>query len=293
MNTSSITRLANRTSLKLQKNAPKILFIAGIAGSVGAVVLSGRAAVKSIPVFDELADNRETLQNLAEGNEITPVQLKNEVRKQYVGAGVELTKLYAPVVIVSATSIACLTKSHNILSSRNTALSVALTGLHKTLTDYRGRARDDLGVEKELEYYHGTIEQTVDTVDSKGKVVGQETVKVLDPEGASPYSYYFSEKDRLYDADPGYNHNWMVNQEKWANLRLQTRGHIFLNEVLELLGLEPTPAGQVVGWLRDNSKTGGDGYVSFGFDRDGEFVAGYKQDVWLDFNVDGPIMEYI
>jgi hypothetical protein len=78
---------------------------------------------------------------------------------------------------------------------------------------------------------------------------------------------------------------------------LQGRGYVFLNDVFDMLGLERTPAGQIVGWLKGSK--GGDGYIDFGVFRDDnaymgmQFVTGNERSVLLDFNVDGPIWDKI
>ena len=73
-----------------------------------------------------------------------------------------------------------------------------------------------------------------------------------------------------------------------ANDMLHARGHIFLNEVYDMLGIPRTEDGQLVGWI----KGGND--VDFGIynmykEANRDFVNGYEPVVLLDFNVDGLI----
>lgn len=71
-------------------------------------------------------------------------------------------------------------------------------------------------------------------------------------------------------------------QQHYANDRLHVMGHLFLNEVLDMLGFERTRAGVVTGWLKRP-----DSYVDFGAERtlDGR--------IKLTFNVDGVIWDKI
>jgi hypothetical protein len=75
---------------------------------------------------------------------------------------------------------------------------------------------------------------------------------------------------------------------------LQSRGHVFLNEIYDLIGVPRTQAGSVVGWVKDH----GDNYIDFGI-FDGrtqearDFVNGYERNILLDFNVDGVIYDLI
>ena len=84
--------------------------------------------------------------------------------------------------------------------------------------------------------------------------------------------------------------------QAWANRRLQKKGHLFLNEVLDQLGLSRMKAGALVGWLKNGD---GDGYVSFG-DIEGSIYRvpdlerkAIHSNVVVDFNVDGVIWDKI
>lgn len=79
---------------------------------------------------------------------------------------------------------------------------------------------------------------------------------------------------------------------------LISRGHLFLNEVYDMLDLPRTKAGQVVGWVYDKNNTKGDNYVSFGIynllrENSRAFVNGYERAIWIDPNVDGTILDKI
>ncbi len=93
---------------------------------------------------------------------------------------------------------------------------------------------------------------------------------------------------------------FLVQQQNYANDLLKARGHLFLNEVYDLIGARRTKAGAQVGWIYDpeHDHLGGDGFVDFGmFDIDKpkarDFVNGYEKVIILDFNVDGVILDHI
>jgi len=89
----------------------------------------------------------------------------------------------------------------------------------------------------------------------------------------------------------------LSHQQNWANDLLRSRGHLFLNEVYSILGLDHTSAGSLVGWIYDRENDRGDNYVDFGCwtQKDSpnfrDFFNGRDHGILLDFNVDGPIWQ--
>ncbi len=104
------------------------------------------------------------------------------------------------------------------------------------------------------------------------------------------YARFFDETSTQWSKESEYNFTFLRCQQNWFNDLLKMRGYVILNDVYERLGLMPTSAGAVVGWVLDGE---GDSYIDFGIFRDDErvhdFVNGRENSVLLDFNVDGLI----
>lgn len=66
-----------------------------------------------------------------------------------------------------------------------------------------------------------------------------------------------------------YNLLYLRAQERYANELLARRGHLFLNEVYDMLGFKRTPAGALSGWL-------GEDVVSFGIALDRPLTPAFK-----------------
>jgi hypothetical protein len=89
---------------------------------------------------------------------------------------------------------------------------------------------------------------------------------------------------------------FLLDQQRYANDLLKSKGRVVLNEIYDMLGAPRTKAGMVVGWIYDEKHPTGDNYIDFGiFDSNREatrnFVNGYERTILLDFNVDGNIFE--
>lgn len=286
-----ITRFANRSALKIQKHSPQILFYGGLVGVVATTIMASRATLKAQPVIQNHRANRVSLEAQASNGAIDKQRFTEGVVEQYTASAIGLTKLYAPTLLVGAVSIAALTKSHQQLTSRNTALTVAYTGLFKTFEKYRGRVREQLGVDQDQKFMHGEVLTEVEYADKNGKVTTKEIAEV-DPLSAASLSHYFDAGTNSWCKDPGYNQSFLDNQQRWANILLQKQGHLFLNEVYDLLQIPKTRDGNILGWVYEDLGNN-DTFVTFGHQQDGEFVAGFKRDVMLEFNIHGPVLDLI
>ena len=131
---------------------------------------------------------------------------------------------------------------------------------------------------------------------AKYKVEPKKLTEVKTQKNFSQYARFFDESSPNWVKDPEYNLMFLRQQQQYANDRLKSVGHLFLNEVYDMLGIPRSKEGQVVGWIYDEENLIGDNFVDFGiFNPDSvgnrEFVNGYVKAVLLDFNVDGNIWE--
>lgn len=294
----SVNGVASKTVMKLKKHSPEILVMAGIAGTVVSAVLACKATTKVAEILDETKGTLDTIHEGMEtgainGQEYTTEDGKKDTVVVYTQTGMKLAKLYAPAIILGTLSITSILASNNILRKRNVALGAAYAAIDKSFKEYRGRVIERFGEQVDTELKYGIKakkfeEIEVDPETGKEKKV-KKTVMVADPNLQSDYAVYFDSKSRNYETNPDYNRMFLKAQQAFANDKLQTRGHLFLNEVLDDLDLPRTPAGQIVGWTKD----GPDGYVNFRIvevERETE-DGRHEPALLLDFNVEGNIWE--
>lgn len=294
----SVNGVASKTVMKLKKHSPEILVMAGIAGTVVSAVLACKATTKVAEILDETKGTLDTIHEGMEtgainGQEYTTEDGKKDTVVVYAQTGMKLAKLYAPAIILGTLSITSILASNNILRKRNVALGAAYAAIDKSFKEYRGRVIERFGEQVDTELKYGIKakkfeEIEVDPETGKEKKV-KKTVMVADPNLQSDYAVYFDSKSRNYETNPDYNRMFLKAQQAFANDKLQTRGHLFLNEVLDDLDLPRTPAGQIVGW----TKAGPDGYVNFRIvevERETE-DGRHEPALLLDFNVEGNIWE--
>ena len=294
----SVNGVASKTVMKLKKHSPEILVVAGIAGTVVSAVLACKATTKVAEILDETKGTLDTIHEGMEtgainGQEYTTEDGKKDTVVVYAQTGMKLANLYGPAIILGTLSITSILASNNILRKRNVALGAAYAAIDKSFKEYRGRVIERFGEQVDTELKYGIKakkfeEIEVDPETGKEKKV-KKTVMVADPNLQSDYAVYFDSKSRNYETNPDYNRMFLKAQQAFANDKLQTRGHLFLNEVLDDLDLPRTPAGQIVGWTKD----GPDGYVNFRIvevERETE-DGRHEPALLLDFNVEGNIWE--
>lgn len=285
----TITKSVARAILKSKKNSPSVFFVGGIIGVTGATVLACKATLNLEEVLEgaesrisDVSESDESLQVMSDNRRMEHYK---DVAWVYSSSAYDVAKLYAPAVIVGAISIGALTGSHVTLVRRNTALTATVASLASAFDMYRERVRDSVGFKRELEIYQGRKAIVVDQ-DGESIVVKENTGSGF----SNPYTKLFDEFNPNWEKYPEYNRNFVLTQERVWNHKLQTRGHVFLNEVYDALGFERTPEGQVVGWVLDDGS-----YIDFGLYTDVNelFMDGHERSAWLDFNVDGVIYDKI
>jgi len=287
--------LLGRSGLVLKKYSPEILTTVGIAGMVGTTVLASRATLKLHPIVEQIREEKANANYSAE-QEILDTGSYNKkehtkaVAKIYVHGAVEVSKIYGPTITLGISSIACIIAAHGIMHRRTVAIAAAYKALETSFVEYRKRVIDLIGEKKEQDLRLGS--QVSEITDENGKT---KKVTTLDPIGYSPYAKFFDELSSNWSKTPEYNLLFLKAQQNYANDLLKSRGHVFLNEVYDMIGVPRTQAGQVVGWVISKE---GDNFVDFGiynFDSQGShmFVNGLESSILLDFNVDGIIYDKI
>ena len=294
----------NKMGFKLKKHSPEILVVAGVIGTVASAVMACKATTKVSDILEKTKEDIDSIHDCAANeslaDEYTPEDTKKDLAIVYIQTGVKLTKLYAPAVALGVLSLGSILASNNILRQRNVALAAAYATVDKGFKEYRNRVVERFGEEVERELRHNIkakkIEKIVVGEDGKEKKV-KETVQVAsDPNTYSDYARFFDDGCTGWEKDSEYNLMFLRAQQQYANDKLRANGHLFLNEVYDMLGIPRTKAGQVVGWVYNTENPVGDNYVDFGtYDMHREvvrnFVNGYERTILLDFNVDGNIWD--
>lgn len=319
--TTALSRNAGKFGMKVRKASPEIGMVIGTVAIVSGVIGACRSTTKLSQITEQtkkdLNDIHGAIENPEEYNlepgDYTEKDAKRDLFITYSKCAVEMVKLYALPVAAIGLGLGCFYNSHHIMTKRNVALAAAYASVDKSFKQYRDRVVARFGKEMEKELRYDIKAQTYEhvTTDAKGKEkIVTEIVEVVsdDPTTYSEFARFFDESCGEWENDAEYNLMFLKGMEARANDLLRSRGHLFLNEVYRMLGIQETKAGQIVGWTYDkingesltvdeNGEPAGDGFVSFGIFEsrraNRKFVNGYEPVILLDFNVEGNVLDLI
>ena len=291
-------RTTGRSLLLLKKHSPEILMGIGVIGTVVSTVMACKATLKAEGVIAEAKEKLEKVKRVNETvdkEKYTELDYKKDLTVVYAQTAVDFIKLYGPSLVIGLSAIGCMLSAHGIMRKRNLAIIAAYKAVEESFAKYRKRIVEDWGIEKDFEYKNGIRHTLVNELDGEGKPTEKiNVVTTLDPNAYSQYARFFDEASTQWQKLPEYNQMFLKCQQNHANDLLHSRGHVFLNEIYDMIGVPRSKEGAVVGWVRG----AGDDFVDFGiFTNDNErvrdFVNGYNRSILLDFNVDGVIYDLI
>lgn len=288
----AITSKAARQLLLARKHSPTIMFVGGVIGVVATAVLASRATLHVDDILDEHDDMIQKIEDTHETRiDYTDVMAQRDKAVVYFRTGARMARVYAPAVLLGGVSIALLTGAHVVLNRRYAGAAAAYAAVDKAFKAYRARVKEELGEDKDREFRYGN--NPFQPLDELGV-----THERRNAEGTLQYARFFDESNKNWKSTSHLNSFFLKCTQSWANDLLRMNGHVFLNEVYDMLGFDRTREGAIVGWVLERGDGKGDGYIDFGiFDHDQfsgkRFVAGEEPSVLVDFNVDGIIWNII
>ena len=309
----TLSKFGGRSLLKVKKYSPEILIGTGIVSMVSAGVLASKATIRAQKVMETHAENmliinkihdnpeeyKDEIEQTIEGGVYTDEQFRKDKALTYYHTGLGLAQEYWPAFTLAAAGVFCILSGSNILRKRNVALAAAYKIVETSFGEYRERVRDDVGEAKDFEYRYGkTRAKTIDEISTDEEGKEKKSKKKIDviqnPNEYSQYARFFDSSCNDWTKNAEYNLMFLKGKQSYLNDILQARGHVFLNEAYDELGIPRTGAGSQVGWVLSKD---GDNFVDFGIYEDKararDFVNGYEPVILLDFNVDGVIWDKI
>lgn len=284
-----LAKAAMATGTFVKRNAPELLLAAGVTTSVAGFALAVNATPKAASALDDIQADLEYHKDSPVTDKLAVISTRAK----------DIVLPFAIPVTLECISVTCFLTSYGVMKRRHAALALAYQALDAAFSQYRMRVINELGPEKDEYFRTGVIEGKCKVIDEETGEVTEEEGKILtDKSGSSIYARYFTQETSTdWKKDPSYNMMFLKAKQKEFTRLLISRGYVFLNEVYGELGLPKCAEGQIVGWINDPEV--GECVVDFGI-TEGYRMARRWQDeniceyaILLDFNVDGPVYEYL
>lgn len=290
-----LRKAISKTGLLVKKHSPEILVVSGVACIIGGTILCCKGTTKAQKLLElkkqELDSIHEAREEFDE-EKYSDKEYKKDLTINKVQKVGGVIGAYLPGAALTGLGIVCILCANNILRKRYVAAMGLYTTVQNSFDSYRSRVREEYGEEVDRDFNLGLKTEKVKTK-KDGKTVTEE-VKVQAYDQPSVYARYFDKDSLQWNSNPEYNLMFLKSQQNYANDLLKAQGHVFLNEVYDMLGLPRSQAGAVCGWVEGE----GDNFIDFGIFKEDNpssraFVNGKSDSILLDFNVDGCIYDLI
>lgn len=300
INTKTLRKSFKKAQLTVRKHSPEILMVAGVIGTVAGAVMACKETLELEDVLDECKQEKiELEEQYAMCEQYSEDALKKDQVKLTIKQVAKIVKLYAPSVIMEATSIGVIFASNDIMRKRNASMAAAYATLNSMYKRYRQNVIESYGEEVDKDMRFGVKHEKVTEIDEDGNKVKIDA-RIVDLDNTalaiSDYSRFFQMGCKGFDASSGrYNLLYLKGIQAMFNNKLIADGYVMLNDVYRELGFDTIPEGWSIGWVYDEANPIGDNYIDFGLyearNKNQRAVNDWEPVILMDFNVDGNLYE--
>lgn len=301
---------AGSSGLFLKAHAPEIMVGGGVAGFVLTVVGACKATDKAHEILEEKEAALQSNEECLEDGLISQAEHKETAKHINRATRWALIKAYTPTATGLAVSVILVLGGYKMINGRLVKTAAAYKILEDGFGRYRENVRDEFGEETDWRMLNSIRPERLEAAEKEreanreieaDKKHGKKSAGKRKDAYQEVYSKFFDEySDRWRRSWTPYEvWQYLEQKEREANDMLRIRKHIFLNEVYDLLGLDRTPEGAVVGWIltKNNPNSNVDfGLKSMPEDARRKFLSAERNEdikIWLHFNPDGLIYNMI
>ena len=274
-----VRNTAGSGALLAKKHTPELMIAGGIVGFVVTII----ETVKATNETNDILQHKETRFDMIESyrandaNNYTAEDYDNDIRSVNRQTKVQLVKTWAPVATTGLSSVAMVLGGYKILNGRYVATAAAYKTLEAFTDRYRQNVVEELGKDTDWRFAHSIkaeelearkLEEEDDL--SNGRRKSRKVPKT---------AYADSINNQIFDAHSDYwkrywNGDMMLDFirriEGQLQDKLNTEGHVFLNEAYDKLGLPRTSQGAIIGWINrpSNNHYEKGNFLSLGYAND-------------------------
>lgn len=305
-----VKNAAGGGALFVKAHAPEMLVGGGVVGFVLTVVSACKATSKAHDIMDEKEEALKDNDSFLDEGFLTQEEHDKNEKDIWRSTRWLLVKTYLPTATGLVVSVILVLGGYRMINGRLVKTAAAYKILEDGFGRYRENVRDEFGEETDWRMLNNVRPERLEAANAEREAnreveADRKRKKKNHDKRRNAYQEIYSQVFDQYS--DRWRRSWTPDQvfaylrqkQREANDMLRIRKHIFLNEVYDLLGLDRTEAGAVVGWIL--TKNNPDSYVDFGLDNIPEeklreiLSADRNEDIWirLHFNPDGLIYNMI
>lgn len=303
-------KAAGGSGLFLKAHAPEIMVGGGVAGFVVTVISACKATGKAHEILEAKEEALTANDRCYQEKTLNAGEYEENAKIINRNAKWALIKAYTPTATGLAVSVILVLGGYRMINGRLVKTAAAYKILEDGFGRYRENVRDEFGEETDWRMLNSIRPERLEAAekereanreaeaDRKRKKRNREKRRTAHQEVYSKFFDQYSDRWRR-SWTPEQVWEYLRQKQREANDMLSIRKHIFLNEVYDLLGLDRTEEGAVVGWIL--TKNNPDSHVDFGLDSMPDearrkFLSAERNEdikIWLHFNPDGLIYNLI
>ncbi len=306
----AVRKAAGGSGLFIKAHAPEIMVGSGVPGAVVTVITACKATGKAHEILEVKEEALSDNDKCYESQLLTRNEYEDNVRLINRNAKWALVRAYTPTATGLVASVILVLGGYKMINGRLVKTAAAYKILEDGFGRYRENVRDEFGEDVDWRMLNSVRPERLEAAekereanreaeaDRKRKKRVHEKRRTAHQEVYSKFFDQYSDRwQRRWTPDQVWE--YLRQKQREANDMLNVRKHIFLNEVYDLLGLDRTEEGAVVGWIL--TKSNPNSFVDFGLDAMPEeerrrFLDAERNEdikIWLHFNPDGLIYNMI
>lgn len=266
---SVVLRVGRKVAEFAIRNAPKAMAIAG----VGCVAIgTAMACDASLRVDAVIENHKDMMDKIKEAEEKYDDYTEEDAVKDKIQAYAITCKslgvLYGPALTVELAGIALLIGAFDITQKRYMSAMAALASLDQSFQNYRSRVREAFGSDVAKALDSTPVNKLEEKVELPWETPEDRETVYIDESALDDDFFFIISEDTvdhehwLSTDNPNrmeflYNYNAIVSQLETLKMSLSThaRNHLFINDIIRLLGLSETEIGHYYGYTDDPGDT--------------------------------------
>ena len=256
----------------IYNNRSNIEFVAGAALVVTGTVVVIKQAEKATEVKGEVERLKKNIELTDDADGWESQSERTKACFGVVGTAIKgYTKTYGLGVGIELGGLVLMGVSHATDRSEVASKTVALTSLAAQFAAYRQRVRDDLGEEKEEQYYIGDT-HVIEAKDKDGNSIAEEV-----PATMPDHAFLFDETNSNWSNEGFMNVDFLRDHERWLNQKLWAEGFLWENDIRRDVDAPIDPDAAKGDWgITAVDDDGNQNYISFGIDKKTERAEAFR-----------------